>query len=901
MLTQHCSFPLSEHLVDAESSVPAPKYVRDQPKLDLTPVLKHDNPRAYEDVHVLNEWPAEPESNLDASQLAALQRILTKQLAIVQGPPGTGKTFVSVQAIKIMLANRRPGDPPIIIACQTNHAIDQILRHIAEFEPEFIRLGGRSKDRGVIKSRTLYEVRQHSRIPPVSGTLQGGARKTMTAVEKDIAVLLSPLQPSSHPLDLQILKSFGLLTQRQVDTLESGASEWVHDQLGNDTQSPFVTWLGRSLVKVPPKQLPEESFFEFEEADLEFEQLREPEAENIANDDEDIETLKGTVFDIADNFTCRETPGMTEAKARDALTQQDMWVVPEATRPAVYRYLQTELKKKILAAFREKVRVFNYQASKRRIGGWERDEPILKEQAIIGMTTTGLSKYRGIIAALQPKVVLIEEAAETLEAPVIVACMPSLQHLILVGDHKQLRPHCNVKQLEEECYLNISLFERLINNKVEWTTLTKQRRMRPEIRRILFAIYKDLITDHDYVMDPANRPDVPGMGGINSFFFTHEWSERRDEQMSSYNPAEAEMVVGMFEYLAYNGIPTECITVLTFYNGQRKKILKELRGRASLHDQRFNVVTVDSYQGEENKVVLLSLVRSNDGGRIGFLDVINRVCVALSRAQCGFYIFGNATNLQKSGNKTWEKVIKIMKNKNKKSPEADLLTEEPKNRVGDVLTLQCTNHGNWTTIKDVHDFDNILGGCTVKCGGQLDCGHLCELVCHPFVHKMVPCKVACERMLSCGHKCNVLCGEECKCSKCRPADTDDFEADVPSSQTRTGIGWRQFAHQEERRYVAAAASMPVPMPERLNKPPTPGPSNASTKPVTKSMQLLDLDEPEHSPPPPAQRTAVLVEETNSPKGKRHKRREKFVVGGGHLEPEGSGDNKAWSSEASLLD
>jgi helicase required for RNAi-mediated heterochromatin assembly 1 len=53
------------------------------------------------------------------------------------------------------------------------------------------------------------------------------------------------------------------------------------------------------------------------------------------------------------------------------------------------------------------------------------------------------------------------------------------------------------------------------------------------------------------------------------------------------------------------------------------------------------VTVVDNFQGEENKIILLSLVRSNAEERIGFLATENRVCVALSRARDGFFIVGN--------------------------------------------------------------------------------------------------------------------------------------------------------------------------------------------------------------------------------------------------------------------
>jgi superfamily I DNA and/or RNA helicase len=52
------------------------------------------------------------------------------------------------------------------------------------------------------------------------------------------------------------------------------------------------------------------------------------------------------------------------------------------------------------------------------------------------------------------------------------------------------------------------------------------------------------------------------------------------------------------------------------------------------------ITVVDNFQGEENDIILLSLVRSNKEARIGFLKIENRVCVALSRAKMGLYIIG---------------------------------------------------------------------------------------------------------------------------------------------------------------------------------------------------------------------------------------------------------------------
>ena len=79
----------------------------------------------------------------------------------------------------------------------------------------------------------------------------------------------------------------------------------------------------------------------------------------------------------------------------------------------------------------------------------------------------------------------------------------------------------------------------------------------------------------------------------------------------------------------------------------------------------IRITSVDNFQGEENDIILLSLVRSNKNGEIGFLSASNRACVALSRAKEGFYIIGNATMLQK--NALWKKVIEIFKGQGNKN------------------------------------------------------------------------------------------------------------------------------------------------------------------------------------------------------------------------------------------
>lgn len=657
-----------------------PAHVKARPQKNLSSLFPGCG-EAILDVDILTQWPSDLPSQLDSSQMEALRRIITKRLAIVQGPPGTGKTYVSVTAIRLLLENMTPDDPPILVAAHTNHALDQLLRHIAEFEPEFIRLGGWTKDLENIKPRTLYEVKRAIRHGNPPGSLRGPALTKIKQLAKEMMVLLAPLTEGKESLSASVLHEYGIISDGQYDSLVKGSKEWVRAGAGDVVSGTMDTWLGDERVEAKKRTLPEDFGIEFEEADLEFEQLKELEAEGKLADEEDTDTLRGLRIVFSEPYTGYKTVGVTEEDVEKEIKKQDFWAIPSDYRGLVYRRLQKSLKEAMRAKIRIIAQKYAKVSQEAKIGGWELDYNFLKQARVIGMTTTGLSKYRGLLQALDPKIVMIEEAAEILEAPVAVACFKTLEHLILVGDHLQLRAHCNDDQLAKKPYwLGVSMFERLVRNKMEFTQLKRQRRMIPEIRRTLDPIYKDL-EDHPSVLQ---RPSVPGMGGVNSYFFTHNWRESKDDFMSTMNVAEADMTVQFYKYLIQNGMKPSEVTVLTFYNGQRKLILRKLRENRHIPEDYYKVVTVDSYQGEENAVVLLSLVRSNEIKSIGFLEVENRICVALSRAQRGFYLFGDAPQLCRLS-MLWWYVIRAM-------------SQDPC-RVGVYLPLTCQNHDQKTDVE----------------------------------------------------------------------------------------------------------------------------------------------------------------------------------------------------------
>ena len=116
----------------------------------------------------------------------------------------------------------------------------------------------------------------------------------------------------------------------------------------------------------------------------------------------------------------------------------------------------------------------------------------------------------------------MEEAAEVFEAHTVTSLTPGCQHLILIGDHQQLRPNPTVYDLEINYNLDVSLFERMVTNGMQFERLSLQHRMRPEIAKMLDHIYvKPKLQNHDSVL---KFEDIKGVER-NLFFVDHEEKE----------------------------------------------------------------------------------------------------------------------------------------------------------------------------------------------------------------------------------------------------------------------------------------------------------------------------------------------------------------------------------------
>jgi hypothetical protein len=216
----------------------------------------------------------------------------------------------------------------------------------------------------------------------------------------------------------------------------------------------------------------------------------------------------------------------------------------------------------------------------------EKTAHIIGQKRIIGCTTTAAAKYTEAIRKASPGVILVEEAGEILESHVLTAMTSNTKQLVLIGDHKQLRPKVNNYSLTIEngsgYNLNQSLFERLVVAGVPHATLNMQHRMRPEISALVRTLTYPELGD---ASTTQSRPNVRGFQD-NLIFVSHDRPElnaeriadRRDEgaKASKENQYEAEMVLKCVRYLGQQGYGTDNLVILTPYLGQLYLLLRTL-------------------------------------------------------------------------------------------------------------------------------------------------------------------------------------------------------------------------------------------------------------------------------------------------------------------------------------
>lgn len=272
------------------------------------------------------------------------------------------------------------------------------------------------------------------------------------------------------------------------------------------------------------------------------------------------------------------------------------------------------------------------------------------EARVIASTLTGAANR--VLEGEKYSTLFIDEAAQALEAACWIAIRKA-GRVILAGDHCQLPP--TVKSIMAlKGGLGKTLMERIVENKPETVTLLKmQYRMNEQIMKCSSEwFYHGMVesaptVSHRGILDydtPMMWIDTAECDGKEEFV---------GENFGRINRAEAELTLQTLQqYLEKIGkqrILEESIDVgiISPYRAQVQLLRKELRKREFFRPYRhlLTVNTVDGFQGQERDIILISLVRSNDGGDIGFLRDLRRMNVAITRARMKLIILGSSETM----------------------------------------------------------------------------------------------------------------------------------------------------------------------------------------------------------------------------------------------------------------
>lgn len=322
------------------------------------------------------------------------------------------------------------------------------------------------------------------------------------------------------------------------------------------------------------------------------------------------------------------------------------------------------------------------------------------EARVIACTLVGSAHH--LLEGMKFGTLFIDEAAQALEAACWIP-MRRASRVILAGDHCQLPP--TVKSIAAlRAGLGKTLMERIAENKPEVVTLLKiQYRMNDEIMRFSSdwfyggkvesapQIKYRSVLDYDHPItwiDTSNEEnqitiegeDAPedsastssSVSAANQNSDLNFKEQFVGESFGRINKAEAELtLLTLAEYftkISKRRVLEERIDVgiISPYRAQVQYLKKLIKKYEFFKPYRrlISVNTVDGFQGQERDVILISLVRSNDEGQIGFLKDLRRMNVAMTRARMKLIILGNKDTMTKHPfyKKLWEYVEAINNN-----------------------------------------------------------------------------------------------------------------------------------------------------------------------------------------------------------------------------------------------
>lgn len=512
------------------------------------------------------------------NQQKAIQNALTKTpLSVIQGPPGTGKTTVITEIVFQILAHKP--EAKILITSQTNNAVDQVLENLLKNEIPILRLSG-------ITAPKNPSIRKHT----LDKKLEGWKQQVREAAEKNFQKVKKKFQEKLQS------KNAVSITDIILET-----ADWK-----------------KAKEKI----------------------------ENVVNRVQDLKEL-------------HSLPNEKEK----AITKID-----EVLGINLSDFL------KLYSLHRDWIVTINSLDEKSAI-----NQKLIDSIRVIGATCNHIAAKRYSRYNFEFDYVIMDESGKATTAEALVPIIMG-KNLIFVGDHRQLKPMLtSTREVEswlrekfkkeadelenwEDYFNRPSLFEQIITN-VEHdykAQLTECRRSSTEQVKLTSKCFYE--PEGDEPIEPVNRPvedehNLP-LAIASSIFFIDIGSHYKNEtdsekNKSSLNKVSAEIIPNILEELnKFEKVKEYSFGVITGYTAQFRLLKKNIdkkkyQGKISSickwnkPEEKLTISVVDRFQGLERDIIIVDLVKSGAGLHLGFLEVPNRINVALSRQKKLLIIVGD--------------------------------------------------------------------------------------------------------------------------------------------------------------------------------------------------------------------------------------------------------------------
>lgn len=281
---------------------------------------------------------------------------------------------------------------------------------------------------------------------------------------------------------------------------------------------------------------------------------------------------------------------------------------------------------------------------------------ILNGARVVCATATGLDPER--LRGNRFDWVIMDEASQSTE-PAAWIPLQYAERLVLAGDHCQLPPTVLSNEAARGGF-NISMMERILNFAPNGLSklLSVQYRMHQDIMTFSSDFFYDGHLQADEAVRTALLVDLPHVSAspltVDPVHFIDTAGASYDEEPepdgeSRMNPLEADLVVKKVNELLAHGVSAERIAIISPYSAQVKLLRQKL-------NPNIEIDSVDGFQGREKEVIVVSLVRSNPEGDVGFLADTRRMNVALTRAKRKLIVIGDSATI--TAHPFYEKMVK---------------------------------------------------------------------------------------------------------------------------------------------------------------------------------------------------------------------------------------------------